>query len=280
VAQNLFRLDGRVVVVAGGGGGGIGTTSASLAACAGATVIAVDSSEAALEQHIAPLRAQGLAITQLVADVQTAEGVASVMACARAAPGELYGLVNVVGGVPPSMWAPATRISRPDWQAMLSLNLDSMFFMSQAFAVELKARKLRGSLVSIASISGVGASPFHVAYGAGKAAVNSVVRTMAVELALAGIRVNSVAPGTIASPSSQGTNDDPVRDRQGVPMGRRGRPEEIGGTVLFLLSDLAGYITGQCINVDGGISVKWSHLAEDNTPMFVTDRSRFDAMKD
>jgi NAD(P)-dependent dehydrogenase (short-subunit alcohol dehydrogenase family) len=103
---------------------------------------------------------------------------------------------------------------------------------------------------------------------------------MAVELAPAGIRVNAVAPGTIHSPVSQAQNIDPSRDRKAVPLARRGKPDEIGGTVLFLLSDLAGYITGQCIAVDGGISVKWSHLAEDNTPMFVTDRSRFEAMMD
>jgi 3-oxoacyl-[acyl-carrier protein] reductase len=278
--QNLIPLNGRIVVVSGAGGGGIGTATTRLVLRAGATVIAVDRSEASLAQHIAPLASQGLSITQLVADVQTAEGVAAVVECARGAHGDLFGLVTVAGGVPPSTWAPATRLPRSDWHTLFSLNLDSMFFMSQAFAAELKAQKRPGSLVAISSISGVGASPFHIAYGAAKAAVNSVVRTMAVELAMAGIRVNAVAPGTIASPVSQATTVDPARDRRAVPMGRRGSADEIAGAVLFLLSDLAGYVTGQCITADGGISVKWSHLEEDNTPMFVTDRSRFDAMMD
>jgi NAD(P)-dependent dehydrogenase (short-subunit alcohol dehydrogenase family) len=280
MGHDFLDLTGRVVVVAGAGGGGIGTSCARMAAQAGATVLAVDRSEAALETHIAPLARDGLRLVPFIADMQTEAGAASVVQRAREEPGELYGLVTVVGGVPPSTWAPATRLAPDDWRLMLNLNLDSMFFAAQAFAAELKAQKRPGSIVAISSISGVGASPFHIAYGAAKAAVNSVVRTMAVELAPAGIRVNAVAPGTTASPVSQATNADPARDRRAVPMARRGKPDEIGGAVLFFLSDLGGYATGQCLSVDGGISVKWSHLAEDNTPMFVTDRSRFEAMMD
>jgi NAD(P)-dependent dehydrogenase (short-subunit alcohol dehydrogenase family) len=278
--ENLIPLNGRIVVVSGAGGGGIGTATVRLTARAGATVIAVDRVETSLAQHVVPLAEQGQSVIPLVADVQTPEGVAAVIECARRTPGDLHGLVTVAGGVPPSTWAPATKLSQSDWQALFSLNLDSMFFVSRAFAAELKGQKRPGSLVAISSISGAGASPFHIAYGAAKAAVNSVVRTMAVELAAAGIRVNAVAPGTVASPVSQATTADPERDRRAVPMGRRGRPEEIAGTVLFLLSDLAGYLTGQCITVDGGISVKWSHLDVDNTPMFVSDRSRFTGMMD
>jgi NAD(P)-dependent dehydrogenase (short-subunit alcohol dehydrogenase family) len=279
MTDTLLALDGRIVVVAGAGGGGIGTSCVRLAAKAGASVIAVDRSEESLATHIAPLASQG-AITQLVADMTTDEGIAAVMKQAKSVKGELHGLVTVAGGVPPVTWAPATKISREVWELMLSLNLDTMFFMAQAFAKELKAQKRPGSIVAISSISGLGASPFHLTYGVAKAGINSVVRTMAVELAQAGIRINAVAPGTIHSPVSQAQNPDPSRDRKAVPMARRGKPDEIGGPVVFLLSDLAGYITGQCLAVDGGITVKNSHLAEDNTPMFVTDRSRFDAMMD
>ena len=103
-----------------------------------------------------------------------------------------------------------------------------MFFMSQAVAAELKAQERPGSLVSISSISGVGAAPFHSGYGAAKAAVLSVVRTMAVELALNEIRVNAVAPGPTATPASATyVGEDVGRDRRAIPMGRRGRPEEV-----------------------------------------------------
>jgi NAD(P)-dependent dehydrogenase (short-subunit alcohol dehydrogenase family) len=278
--QALLKLDGRIVVVSGAAGGGIGTSIAQLLARAGARVIAVSRSEANLARHVAPLASQGLPITPLAADAQTEEGVASVLQCVRSAKGELHGLVNVAGGAAPSSWCPTTRLSRSDLHALFAWNLDSMFFMSQAVAEELKAQGRSGSLVSIASISGLSSAPFHSGYGAAKAAMLSVVRTMAVELAPVGIRVNAVAPGPTATPASGVyVGDDPQRDRRAIPMGRRGRPEEVAGAVLFLLSDLSSYITGQCLVTDGGIHLKWSHLAEDHTPVFLKDEAFRQAMK-
>jgi NAD(P)-dependent dehydrogenase (short-subunit alcohol dehydrogenase family) len=278
--HDLLNLTGRVVVVSGAAGGGIGTTITQMVARAGATVIAVSRSQANLDRHIAPLVSQGLSIIPVATDAQTEAGVAAVMERVRAKRGELYGLVNVAGGAAPSTWGRSTRLSRADWQALFSQNLDSMFFMSGAVAEELRAHGRPGSLVSISSISGVNSAPFHVGYGAAKAAMLSVVRTMALELALDGIRVNAVAPGPTATPASTTyVGDDPQRDRRAIPMGRRGRPEEIAGAVLFLLSDLSSYITGQCLIVDGGINLKWSHLAEDNTPAFLKDEAFRAAMK-
>jgi 3-oxoacyl-[acyl-carrier protein] reductase len=280
MVQNPLNFEGRTIVVSGAAGGGIGTTVARLLAEGGASVIAVSRSADNLEQHIAPLAAQGLPVTPVPADVSTAEGVATAMEAARRAKGELYGLVNVAGGAAPSTWMRATRVSRPDWDALFAQNLDSMFFMSQAVAAELRERRRPGSIVSISSISGMNTAPFHVAYGAAKAAVVAVTRTMAVELALEGVRVNAVAPGPTETPAS-GTyiDEDEARDRQAVPMGRRGRPEEVAGAVLFLLSDLSSYITGQCLLVDGGLNLKWSHLAADNTPLFLKDQAFREAVK-
>jgi NAD(P)-dependent dehydrogenase (short-subunit alcohol dehydrogenase family) len=152
---------------------------------------------------------------------------------------------------------------------MLALNLDSMFFMTQAVAAELKAHSRPGSLVSIASASGLNAAPFHVGYGTAKAAIRSIVQTMALELASAEIRVNTVAPGTTATPVAI-AEDDLLRDRAAIPMGRRGKPDEVAGTVLYLLSDLATYVTGQCIAVDGGATLRWSLIGEDNIPRYVS----------
>lgn len=278
--QSLLNLGGRIVIVSGAGGGGIGTSITHLVARAGATVIAVSRSEANLDQHIGPLVSQGLSITPVAADAQTDEGVATVMDRVRGVRGDLHGLVNVAGGAAPSTWSPATRLSRSDLHALFAQNLDSMFFMSQAVAAELKADGRPGSLVSISSISGLSSAPFHSGYGAAKAAILSLVRTMAVELAPDAIRVNAVAPGPTATPASRVyVADDPQRDRRAIPMGRRGRPEEVAGAVLFLLSDLSSYITGQCLVADGGIHLKWSHLAEDNTPVFLEDQAFRDAMK-
>jgi NAD(P)-dependent dehydrogenase (short-subunit alcohol dehydrogenase family) len=278
--RSLLNLDGRVVVVSGAGGGGIGTAITRMIARAGATVLAVSRSEENLARHVAPLASQGLPVTPVAADAQTEEGVATVMDRVRSAQADLHGLVNVAGGAAPSTWCPATRLSRRDLHALFAQNLDSMFFMSAAVAEELKSQGRPGSLVSISSISGLSAAPFHSGYGAAKAAMLSVVRTMAVELAPAGIRVNAVAPGPTATPASTVyVGEDPQRDRRAIPMGRRGRPEEVAGAVLFLLSDLSSYVTGQCLAIDGGIHLKWSHLAEDNTPVFLQDASFREAMK-
>lgn len=276
--QDLLRLDGRIVVVSGAGGGGLGTTVTRMAARAGATVIGVSRSQANLDQHLGPLVAQGLAVIPVAADVETAAGVATVMDRVRNTPGDLHGLVSVVGGGTPPTWGPATDVSRENWHALFARNLDSMFFISQAVAARLREQGRAGSLVAISSITGLGAQPYNVAYGAAKAAVLSVVRTMALELAASGIRVNAVAPGAMASPASL-LPPDPVLERRAIPMGRKGSVGEIAATVLFLLSDMATYMTGQCLTVDGGISLKWSHLAEDNTPVLVTNQAFLDAMK-
>jgi NAD(P)-dependent dehydrogenase (short-subunit alcohol dehydrogenase family) len=276
--QNLLQLDNRIVVVSGAGGGGLGTTVTRMAARAGATVIGVSRGQENLDKHLGPMVSEGLAVIPVAADVETDEGVAAVMDCVRGTSGDLHGLVTVVGGGPPATWGPATRLSRADWHALFSTNLDSMFFISQAVAAELKKQGRPGSLVAISSITGVGNQPYNIGYGAAKAAVLSVVRTLALELAADNIRVNAIAPGAIMSPASL-LPPDPVLERRAIPMGRKGDLEEFAGTVLFLLSDLAGYMTGQCLNVDGGISLKWSHLAEDNTPVLITNKDFLAAMK-
>ncbi|ULP47004.1 SDR family NAD(P)-dependent oxidoreductase [Mycolicibacter virginiensis] len=269
---NPLDLRGRIVVVSGAGGGGIGTTITAMAAQAGATVIAVSRSQENLDEHIAPLAERGLSVISVAADASTDEGVATVLEVAQRADGQLYGLVNVAGGAEPATWMPSTRVSRADWRKIFTHNLETAFFMSRAVAAALVAQQRAGSIVSISSISGMNTAPFHIAYGTAKAAIVAMTRTMAVELAAAGIRVNAVAPGvTNTAASATYTDTDPDRDLQAIAMGRRGRPEEQAGPILFLLSDLASYITGQTLLVDGGLNLKWSHLDADNTSLFLKD---------
>jgi NAD(P)-dependent dehydrogenase (short-subunit alcohol dehydrogenase family) len=273
-ATELLRLDGRVVVVSGAGGGGIGTTVARMAAEAGATVVAVSRSQANLDEHVAPLAAAGLAVVPVAADASTDDGIAAVIEQVRRTDGALHGLVNVAGGADPTTWMPSTRVSRADWRELFSRNLETAFFMSQAVANELRTTARPGSIVSVASVSGMNTAPFHIAYGTAKAAVVAMTRTMAVELAAAGIRVNAVAPGvTRTTASATYVDDDPDRDRHAIALGRRGTPEEQAGAILFLLSDLSSYITGQTLLVDGGLNLKWSHLGADNTSLFLKDES-------
>ena len=272
--DDLLRLDGRIVVVSGAGGGGIGTTVMRLTAQAGATVVAVSRSKENLGEHVTPFVHQGLSVVPVAADASTDDGIAAVIDQVRRTDGNLYGLVNVAGGADPSTWMPSTRVTRDDWRALFTKNLETAFFMSQAVAGEIRTQGNPGSIVSISSISGMNTAPFHIAYGTAKAAVAAMTRTMAVELALDNIRVNAVAPGVTETAASRTyVDDDPDRDRRAIAMGRRGRPEEQAGPILFLLSDLSSYITGQTLLVDGGLNLKWSHLGADNTSLFLKDEN-------
>ncbi|WP_374207104.1 SDR family NAD(P)-dependent oxidoreductase [Mycolicibacterium sp. OfavD-34-C] len=278
IAEAGLRLDGRIVVVSGAGGGGIGTTVTRMAAEAGATVVAVSRSKANLDEHVGPLAERGLSVVSVSADVSTDDGIATVLDQVRTVAANtgarLYGLVNVAGGAAPATWMPSTRVTREDWRALFAANLETAFFMSQAVAAEIRNNGGPGSLVSISSISGMNTAPYHIAYGTAKAAVVAMTRTMAVELALDGIRVNAVAPGvTETAASATYVDADPERDRTAIAMGRRGTPEEQAGAILFLLSDLSGYITGQTLLVDGGLNLKWTHLGADNTSLFLKDES-------
>ncbi|WP_430522621.1 SDR family NAD(P)-dependent oxidoreductase [Mycolicibacterium poriferae] len=278
IAEAGLRLDGRIVVVSGAGGGGIGTTVTRMAAEAGATVVAVSRSKANLDEHVGPLAERGLSVVSVSADASTDDGIATVLDQVRTVAANtgarLYGLVNVAGGAAPATWMPSTRVTREDWRALFAANLETAFFMSQAVAAEIRNNGGPGSLVSISSISGMNTAPYHIAYGTAKAAVVAMTRTMAVELALDGIRVNAVAPGvTETAASATYVDADPERDRTAIAMGRRGTPEEQAGAILFLLSDLSGYITGQTLLVDGGLNLKWTHLGADNTSLFLKDES-------
>jgi NAD(P)-dependent dehydrogenase (short-subunit alcohol dehydrogenase family) len=270
--KKLLNLDGRIVVVTGAAGGGIGTHATRMLAEAGATVVAVSRSREKIDKHLAPVIEQGLSIVPVVADVSTDEGVAATMEHAR--------LVNVAGGAAGSTWMRATRVTRADWRALFNQNLETMFFMSQAIAAELRQRRLPGSIVSVSSISGMNSAPFHLAYGTAKAAIVAVTRTLGVELALDNIRVNAIAPGTTLTPGAGAyIEDDPERDRNAIAMGRRAHANEQAGAILFFLSDLSSYITGQTILVDGGLNLKWTHLGADNTSLFLKDESFRAAIK-
>jgi NAD(P)-dependent dehydrogenase (short-subunit alcohol dehydrogenase family) len=278
--RNLLKLDGRIIVVSGAAGGGIGTSTTRMLAEAGATVVAVSRSQEKLDKNIAPLKEKGLSIVPVVADISTDEGVAATMEQARRAKGTLYGLVNVAGGAAGSTWMRATRVTRSDWRALFNQNLETMFFLTQAVVAELRDKHLPGSIVSVSSISGMNSAPYHLAYGAAKSAIVAVTRTLGVELALDNIRVNAIAPGTTITPGAGAYIEDNVeRDRQAIAMGRRAHADEQAGAILFFLSDLSSYITGQTLLVDGGLNLKWTHLGADNTSLFLKDEGFRAAIK-
>ena len=280
MAEGLMRFDGKVIVVTAAAGGGIGTALTRMLASAGATVIGTSRSQEKLDRNLAPMVAEGLNVVPVLADIRTDEGIATTMAAALAAPGTLWGLANIAGGAAPESWMRAGRVSRADWHTLFADNLESFFFMSQAVSNALRDRGLPGAIVGVSSISGLNTAPFHIAYGTAKAAIVAATRTLATELALDDIRVNTVAPGTTITPGSGAyIDDDEARDRAAIAMGRRAQPEEQAGAIAFLLSDLSSYITGQTILVDGGLNLKWTHLGPDNTSLFLKNEDFREAIK-
>jgi 3-oxoacyl-[acyl-carrier protein] reductase len=187
--------------------------------------------------------------------------------------GHLHGLVHVTGGMLTDQWAPFVATDPDTFDAIVQLNLHSAFVTSRAIAAHLVEQRRGGSIVHIASITGLSAMPFGAAYAAAKAGMLALTRTTALELGRHGVRVNAVAAGTVRTPKNRAASspEDRPEDQAAIPLGRRGLPEDIAGAVLFLLSDLAGFVTGQVLAVDGGSSIRPSFLDDDNVPVFVTD---------
>ncbi len=169
--------------------------------------------------------------------------------------GPVHGLVHVAGGFF-NKWAPIVTTSTEAWDDVVRLNLQSAFLTTRTVANHLLAQGTGGSIVHIASVSGLTAMPFGAAYSASKAGMIAFMRTAALELGSAGIRVNAVAPGTVRTPraaESGDTTEDTPEEQAAVPLRRRGAPDDIAHAVWFLLSDLSTWITGQVLAVDGGI---------------------------
>jgi NAD(P)-dependent dehydrogenase (short-subunit alcohol dehydrogenase family) len=250
VSESL-RLDGRTALVTGASRG-IGRQAALTLAAAGASVVLAARSKEDLAEVAAAARRAGAPDAMVaVTDVLDEEAVAAAVAAAVEGTGRLDVVVNVAGGQGFTAYVAGTRTE--GWDKVLGLNLRSVFVACKAAMAHLPAG---GSIVNVASIAGLTASPGLAAYGAAKAGVIALTRTLAVEAAPHGVRVNCLAPGWVRTELTRRMWSDPETSRAlvaQVPLGRWADVEELAGPLLLLASDAGSYITGATLVVDGGL---------------------------
>ncbi len=268
-------LGGRPCLIVGGAGGGIGTAMAVAAAEAGAPVAVITNVQEHADDSVRRLEQSGAKCAAVVADVTDEAALSSAIADLGHELGPIRHLVNVVGGNLADDWHRAAAFDMAAFDRVVARNLRYAVVACREVARRLIDSGQSGSIVNISSIA-VRGTPLLAAYGAAKAGLESFSRTMALEWGPHAIRVNLVAPGTIRTPrAGQG---DMIDAAGSIPLRRRGDPEDIACAAMFLLSDLAGYITGHTLTVDGGAIL--GHPGGEQLPAFVTNpsvRARFAA---
>jgi NAD(P)-dependent dehydrogenase (short-subunit alcohol dehydrogenase family) len=246
-----FDFSGRVAVVTGAGNG-IGAACARLFAASGAAVALWDVDLQAADVVARELVAAGAAARAIGCDVARSADVGAALASTLAALGGVDVLVNNAGIF---RGADFLDVTEGDWDAVISVNLKGAFLVGQAVAREM-ARRGGGAIVNMSSVNGVTAIPTIASYNASKGGIDQLTRAMALALADNGIRVNAVAPGTIATELAHkavlGSPEARERILGRTPLRRLGDPAEVAVVCAFLASDAASYMTGEVVYVDGG----------------------------
>jgi 3-oxoacyl-[acyl-carrier protein] reductase len=258
VMQAGRLLDGRRLIIVGGGGIGNGRGISRGAAAAGARVAIVDVNADRAREAADEVNNHGGAALPLVADVRVQADIERAVASAVDWLGGLDSVVTVVGGYSLfTPWTPLAEVTDEQWNLIIDLNLTYVFrVVREALKVFLEQGS-GGSIVSIGSISGSVASPYGAAYGAAKAGLANLAKSVSVEYGQHGIRMNVVSCGVIATEAQQANFGDGGVIAERVPAGRPGRPEEIAAAVVFLASPYASYISGQNLTADGSLTSRF-----------------------
>lgn len=253
--KSLFGLEGKTFIVLGGGLG-MGEETSKLLARLGARVVVLDIIPERAERVAAEINASGQGggnngkAMPLVADVLDDDQLVAAIDRADTEFGPLDGMVTIVGMA--TMGA-SIDASMEVWDTDHRRNLRYIFLAAKELARRLIARGAKGSIVSIASVDGLRASTNHSAYGAAKAGLVHLAASLAGEWSPHGIRFNVVCPGGIATPRIPLKSEEAERELMGLtPMKYRGSIHDVANALVFLSSDMAGYITGQALAVDGG----------------------------
>jgi NAD(P)-dependent dehydrogenase (short-subunit alcohol dehydrogenase family) len=244
-------LDGKHAFVAGVGGG-IGSACVRALAAAGASVTCFDLDAATATDAARLAGERGLALS---GDACRLEDVQRAVDDAIAERGPLDVAVDVIGE---ARWGRTIELDDSAWDESFDLVLRHFFNLARVTGAHMAGRG-SGAIVAIASVSGLYSAPLHGPYGAAKAGLMSLVRTLAVELARDQVRVNAVAPGAVLTPRVEAlmSEERQVESAASIPLGRLAAPDDIAHAVAFLASDLASYITGQTIVVDGGATAQF-----------------------
>lgn len=247
----MIRLDGRKVLITGGSRG-IGRAAAVLFARAGADVaISYATNRKAADEVVREVEALGRRALAYKAEMSSRDDITRMVGDILAKWGELDTLVNNAG-----IWTylEMGRMDEAVYRETIGVNVDGVFFGIDAVVPAMKERG-RGWIVNVTSTAGVRGEAFHSHYAASKGALHSLTKSLAVELAPFGIRVNCVAPGWVDTDMSAPSFGDPdfkEKVRLSIPLRRIPPAEDIAGPILFLASDLARHITGEILDVNGG----------------------------
>ena len=248
-APALFDLEGRVALVTGASSG-IGREIAAALAQAGASVVLAARREAELAQAHAAI---GARCAVLPVDLSRRDALRAAAKQAASFFGDPDILVNAAGI---NIRKPALDVTEADWDAVMGVNLDAPFFLAQALAPAMIARRW-GRIINIASLQSQRAFPLSAAYGASKGGVAQLTRALAEAFSRHGVNANAIAPGFFPTELTAAVVNDAARWKrmaENTFIGRNGALEDLRGTAVYLASRASDYVTGQVLYVDGGFS--------------------------
>ena len=248
---DMFRLDDRVAIVTGASSG-LGVAFAQGLAEAGADVVLGARRADRLEDTAALVRDAGRRALAVATDVADPESCTALVEAAMSEFGRVDVLVNNAGV---GTAVPATRESPEQFRSVIDVNLNGCYWMAQACG---RVMKPGSSIINISSVLGLTTAGLpQAAYASSKAGLIGMTRDLAQQwTGRKGIRVNAIAPGFFASEMTEQYPDGYLESQEGrIPVGRKGDPAELAATVVFLASDAAGYVTGQTLPVDGGMTI-------------------------